>query len=64
VRGLVADAAFWKGQNFRFPELYELIECGQVMLWPDAHERKPETTLNRFARGWDYVTFAKTSYWT
>ena len=53
MRGLMADAQrVARAKNFRFPELYELIECGQVVPQfrpliirprPDADERKPET---------------------
>lgn len=48
----MADAQrFGRAKNIRFPELYELIECGQVVPWPDADERKPETIANSSARG-------------
>jgi len=63
VRGLMADAQrFGRTKNFHFPELYELIECGQVVLQPDADERKPETIASRSARGVINLTFGPTSY--
>jgi hypothetical protein len=63
VRGLMAAAQrFGRAKNFRFPELYELIECGQAMLRPDADERKPETIPSRSARGVINLTFGQTSY--
>jgi hypothetical protein len=63
VRGLTADARhFGRAKNFRFPELYELIEFGQVILRPDADERKPETIPSRSARGVTNLTFGPTSY--
>ena len=63
MRGLMADAQrFGRAKNFRFPELYELIECGQVMPWPDADERKPETTASRSTRGVIKLTSGPTSY--
>jgi hypothetical protein len=35
----MADARrFGRAKNFRFPEFYELIECGQVVPRPDADE--------------------------
>ena len=43
VRGLMADAQrYGRAKNFRFPDFYDLIECGQVVPQPDADERKPE----------------------
>jgi hypothetical protein len=63
VRGLMVDAQrFGRAKKFRFPELYELIECGQVMPWPDADELKPETIASRSARGVINLTFGPTSY--
>jgi hypothetical protein len=63
VRGVMADAQhFGRAKNFRFPELYELIECGQVMPPPDADNRKPETIASRSARGVFNLTFGPTSY--
>jgi hypothetical protein len=63
VRGLMADGQrFGKAKNFRFPELYELIECGQVVPRPDADERKSETIANSSARGGLNLTFDPTSY--
>ena len=62
MRGLMAEAQrFGRAKNFRFPELYELIECGQVVPRPDADERKPETIANSSAR--DVIkTFVPTLY--
>ena len=52
MRGLMADAQrFGRAKNFSFPELYELIECGQVVPRPDADERKPETD-SELLRSW------------
>ena len=63
MRGLRVDAQrFGRAKNFRFPELYELIECGQVVPRPDADERKPETIANGSARGVIKLTFGPTSY--
>ena len=63
MRGLIADARrFARAKNCRFPELYELIECGQVVPRPDADERKPETIASRSARGVINLTFGPTSY--
>ena len=63
MRGLMADAQrFGRAKNFRFPELYELIECGQVVPRPDADQRKPESMANSSARGVIKLTFGPTSY--
>ena len=63
MRGLMADARrFGRAKNFRFPELYELIECGQVVPRPDADQRKPESMANSSARGVIKLAFGPTSY--
>ena len=63
MRGLMADAQrFGRAKNFRFPELYELIECGQIVPRPDADERKPETIANSSACSGIKLTFGLTSY--
>ena len=63
MRGLMADAQrFGRAKNFRFPELYELIECGQVVPRPDADERKSKMMACRSARGVINLAFGPTSY--
>ena len=63
MRGLMADPQrFGRANNFRFPELYELIECGQVVPRPDVDERKPETIASRSARKVINLTLGPTSY--
>ena len=63
MRGLMADAQrFGRAKNFRFPELYELIECSQVVPRSDADERQPETIAISSARGGIKLTFGPTSY--
>ena len=63
MRGLMADAQrFGRAKNFRFPELYELIECGQVVPRPDADQRKPESIANSSAGGVINLAFGPTSY--
>ena len=63
MRGLMADAQrFGRAKNCRFPELYELIECGQVVPRPDAEERKPGTIANSSAHGVIKLAFGPTSY--
>jgi hypothetical protein len=62
VRGLMADARRFGPKIFASPELYELIECGQVVPRPDADERRPETIAISSARGVIYLTFGPTSY--
>jgi hypothetical protein len=58
----MADAQlFATAKNFHFPEIYELIDCGQVVPGPDAGERKPET-MARSARGGINLTFDPTSH--
>ena len=47
--------------NFRLPELYELIECGQVVPRPYADE-EPETVASCSARGVIKLTFGPISY--
>jgi hypothetical protein len=62
VRGLMADAQrFGRAKNFRFPELFELIECGKVVPRPDADERR-QSIANSSARGVINLTFGPTSY--
>ena len=59
----MADAQhFGRAKNFSFPELFELIERGQVMLRPDPDERKPETIPSPSARGVINLTFGPTLY--
>jgi hypothetical protein len=59
----MADAQrFARAKNFRFPEIYELIGCDQVVPRPDLDERKPETIANSSARGGINLTFGPTSY--
>ena len=62
MRGPMADAQRFGPKIFASPELYELIECGQVVPRPDADERKPETIASRSACGVINVTFGPTSY--
>ena len=63
MRGLLADAQrFGRAKNFRFPELYELIECRHVVPRPDADERKPATIASRSAPGVTNLTFDPTPY--
>ena len=63
MRGLMADAQrFGRTENLRFPELYELIECGQVVPRPDADERRPETIAISSAHCGINLTFGPASY--
>ena len=60
--GLMADAQRFGPKIFASPELYELIECGQVVPRSDADERQPETIAISSARGGINLTFDPTSY--
>ena len=62
MRGLMADAQRFGPKIFASPELYELIECGQVVPRPDADQRKPESIANSSAHGVIKLTFGPTSY--